>query len=61
MVYESFNGWIAFAKIANTYNLRKRIGILTDNYFPGEISTIEINRIAKLSGKYSDVFAVKQI
>lgn len=44
VVYDSFLGWFAYAKWANTYNLRKKIiGFLEEN-FSGEISTKEINK-----------------
>lgn len=45
IVYESLQGWTAFAKKANSYKLRMRISDINDKYFPGEISTIEFNRL----------------
>ncbi len=36
-------------KYANTYKLRKHIGMEIEEYFPNQISSIEINRLIKLS------------
>ncbi|MBI5872129.1 group II intron reverse transcriptase domain-containing protein [archaeon] len=47
-VYESLQGWTAFAKKADSYKLRTRISNITDEYFPGEISTIELNKLIKI-------------
>ncbi|MBU0470380.1 MAG: hypothetical protein KKA62_01625 [Nanoarchaeota archaeon] len=46
-VYNSFEGWIAYVRNANTYKLRKRISELMENRFQGEISTKEINGLIK--------------
>lgn len=46
-IYGIFEGWFAYAKNADTYNLRKKIAVEIENSFPNEISTKEINRIAK--------------
>lgn len=46
-VYDFFEGWIAYAKHANTYNLRKKIAVEIENSFPDEISSKEINRLVK--------------
>jgi retron-type reverse transcriptase len=46
-IYDFFEGWIAYAKQANTYTLRKRIAIEIEKVFPNEISTKEINRVSK--------------
>lgn len=46
-IYDFFEGWFAYAKHANTYNLRKKIAIEMADTFPSEISTKEINRATK--------------
>jgi RNA-directed DNA polymerase len=46
-IYDFFEGWFAYAKHANTYNLRKKIAIEMADSFPNEISTKEINRVIK--------------
>ena len=43
-IYDFIEGWIAYAKHANTYNLRQKILTDFENKFSGEISTKEINR-----------------
>ena len=43
-IYDFIEGWIAYAKHANTYNLRQKILSEFENKFSGEISTKEINR-----------------
>ena len=48
-IYEYFQGWLAYAKSANTYKLRKRAGQKLQEYFPNEISSVEINRLIKKS------------
>ncbi len=48
-IYEYFQGWLAYAKSADTYKLRKRTGQKLQEYFPNEISCIEINRLIKKS------------
>ncbi len=47
-IYDCAQGWIAYARHANTRNLRKRIAQLVDQYFPNELSTTEINRLLKI-------------
>ncbi len=47
LIYEFLQGWTAYAKNADTYNLRSKLGLKIENYFPREISTIEINRALK--------------
>ena len=42
-IYEYFQGWFTYAKNANTHKLRKKLGKKIENYFPNEISYIEIN------------------
>jgi len=46
-IYESFQGSFAYAKHANTYNFRNKLIKKIENYFPNEISSIEINRYIK--------------
>lgn len=46
-VYESFQGWYAYAEHANTYELRKEIGKQLELCFSNKISSIEINRWLK--------------
>ena len=46
-IYDFFEGWFAYAKHANTYKLRKKISIELGSSFTNEISTKEINRMAK--------------
>ncbi len=47
IVYDSFLGWFAYAKWANTYNLRKKMMDFVEENFSGEISTKEINKCTK--------------
>lgn len=48
-VYESMTGWFAYAKQANTSNVRRIIGRKLEEYFPNQLSSIEINKIIKIS------------
>ena len=50
-IYDFIEGWIAYAKNADTCRLRKKI--LTDfqRNFSGEISAKEINRYTKMQKK----------
>ncbi len=50
IIYDFLEGWLTYAKHADTYNLRKKIIIEFENYFHGEISTKEINRSNFCSG-----------
>ena len=43
-IYDFIEGWVAYAKHANTYNLRQKILAEFETKFSGEISTKEINR-----------------
>lgn len=45
--YEFIEGWMAYAKNADTYNKRQRIATLLEEKFPHEISAKEINRHLK--------------
>nr|AQS33187.1 hypothetical protein [uncultured archaeon] len=46
-VYDFLEGWMAYAKQANTYNLRKRILLKMEERFPQDISAKEFNRAHK--------------
>lgn len=45
VLYDFLEGWIAYAKCAHTYKLRKRITSNVEREFPNQISSKEINRI----------------
>ena len=47
VIYDFFEGWFAYAKQADTYNLRKKISMEIEKVFPNELSTKEINRMTK--------------
>ncbi len=49
-VYDFMEGWMAYAKKANTYKVRKRILSDFEEKYRGEISSKEVNRIP-LQGK----------
>lgn len=46
-LYDSLEGWLAYAKSANTYNLRRNIASDFGREFQDQISSKEINRIIK--------------
>tara|TARA_Y100000031_G_C8234595_1_gene392602 strand:+ start:1240 stop:2454 length:1215 start_codon:yes stop_codon:yes gene_type:complete len=46
-VYDFLEGWIAYAKNADTFNLRSKIMGAIENKFQNEVSTKEYNRISK--------------
>ena len=48
ILYDFLEGWIAYAKNANTCKLRKKILTDFESDFPNEISTKEINRHLKI-------------
>ena len=48
-IYDFLEGWIAYSKQANAYKLRNKLGLEIEKSFPNEISTKEINKIAKYS------------
>lgn len=50
-VYDFLEGWIAYAKNANAYKLRKKITAEFEMGFANEISTKEINRYLKTKKK----------
>ena len=47
IVCDSLEGWVAYAKQAKTYKLRKKFSKEIEKNFPNEISTKEINRAKK--------------
>lgn len=49
-IYNSFHGWFAYAKHANTYALRRKIGEKLEQLFPDQISSMEINKGLKALG-----------
>lgn len=48
-IYDFLEGWVAYAKQANTYRLRQKILTDVEQKFPQEISTKEINRHYQLN------------
>ena len=46
-IYSSFEGWLAHAKLADTFNLRRKLTKEFGRLFLNEISDIEINRWLK--------------
>ena len=46
-IYDVLEGWNAYAKQANTYNLRKKIAADIEKMFPNEISAKEIDNMLK--------------
>lgn len=48
-VYDSLEGWLAYAKNANAYKLRKEVLKEIEKNYPNKLSTKEINRIMKKS------------
>ncbi|MBD3164574.1 hypothetical protein GF323_05190, partial [Candidatus Woesearchaeota archaeon] len=51
IIYDFFEGWLAYAKHANTCRLRKQVIGDFESKFYGEISTKEINRYLKVQEK----------
>lgn len=47
-IYNFLEGWQAYAKNADTYNLRKKILTEMEDKFSNEISTKEVNKYSKL-------------
>jgi len=47
LIYDSLEGWSAYAKNANTYKLKKRIMEGVEKKFVREISTKEVNRFTR--------------
>lgn len=52
-LYDFLEGWCAYAKQANTFKLRQKILFEFENYFPGEVSTKEVDRYTKVITKLS--------
>ncbi len=50
-IYDFIEGWAAYAKNANSYNLRRKITSLLEDKFPNNISTKELNRQIKETEK----------
>lgn len=46
-VYESFQGWNAYAMHANTYKLRMYFTNIIEHNYPNEIASTELNRLIK--------------
>lgn len=44
-------GWVAYARHADTFNLRKRIGLILEQKFSGQISLMQIDRAMKSISK----------
>lgn len=49
-IYDFLEGWLAYAKQANTYTLRQKILTEIEQKFPQEISTKEVNKQLKWYG-----------
>ena len=49
--YASMEGWLAYAKKADTYKLRKKIAIYFEEAFPDKIAKVEIDRLLKIRNK----------
>jgi len=52
-IYEYLQGWLAYAKQANTHKLRKKLVATIEKTFPNELSTIEISRLNNMQRKES--------
>ncbi len=50
-IYDSLEGWSAYANKADTYKLKKRVMQAVEEKFTREISTKEVNRLTKNSRK----------
>lgn len=50
-IYDSVEGWQAYAKTANTHNITKNLIKMIEERFKGEISSKELNRYLKLFPK----------
>ncbi|HIH15535.1 MAG: RNA-directed DNA polymerase [archaeon GW2011_AR17] len=48
-IYNFLEGWQAYASHANTYKLRKKLGIEIEKHFSKELSSKEVNKYLKLS------------
>ena len=47
-IYEYLQGWLAYAKQASTYKLRKELLAVIEQEFPNEVATLEINKLLKI-------------
>ena len=47
-IYNSLQSWLAYARYANTYKLRKSFANRLTDLFPSEVSSVEVNRYLKL-------------
>lgn len=50
-ICEYLEGWIAYANHADTYNLRHEITDTVESNFQGNIHSLQIDRLIKLSQK----------
>ncbi|HLC71972.1 MAG TPA: hypothetical protein VJH37_00150, partial [Candidatus Nanoarchaeia archaeon] len=48
IIYKYLQGWLAYAKQANTHKLRKKVVEAIEKEFPDEIATLEINKLLKI-------------
>ena len=48
-IYDAFEGWIAYARQANTYNLRKKFATNFEADYPFQISSKEVNRLLAIN------------
>lgn len=55
-IYGYFQGWLAYASLADTYGLRKKLGKEIEKSFPNEVSNTEINRLIKYTNSSSMYF-----
>ena len=47
-IYEYLQGWFAYAKHANTYTIKKKLLEEMQKTFPGEVASLEINKLLKM-------------
>jgi len=47
-IYEYLQGWLAYAKQANTYKLRNKLLAAIEQEFPNEVAALEINKLLKM-------------
>lgn len=60
-LYDFMEGWLAYAKHADTYKLREKITAAFENQFFDDISTKEVNRIVKEQRKLPIPTAEKEV
>ena len=51
-IYDAFGGWLAYAMLGNTYNLRRKITKRIEELFNHDISSAEVNRLLKVCNQY---------